>query len=294
MKSKEKKRIRNCKILKLAFSLLILNFAVIVMGESIVFEGKLPGSVKIKKEKDGTVLCLNSPQAVNLSLKENTVEANVLYKLSFQAKISGPGGSSKFDPKKNKDFPSWEIRIKDAQDRLPYEGHLKYPWQKCFSAKWRTYQQSFYTPATGRKLQLIISNGSGKNSLMVRNIKLKKVISQNILINSDFAGGEFDYSGWNELSKAKLATAGDKTKLEIQAGGYALSDAVPICPGKYTFGGRIFPELFFYDADMIRLNCKRIRTRTFSTPDKAAYLRFFFGAGKISEISLRCIKKEGK
>ncbi len=290
MKSEAGYKNKRSRFIKSIFLLSALNFAVTSAGEEISFEKSLPKGGEIKKEGNNTVLSLKSPETVSLASKDTAVEPNTLYQVKLEAKVNG----SELDPNKNKYLPYWEIRIKDTENRLPHEGHLKYPWQKCFSTKWRTYQQSFYTPATGKKLQLIVSNGSGKNSIMIRNAVLKKVISQNILINSDFSGGEFDYSGWNELSKAKLVKDKGTVKLEIPAGGYALSDPVPVFPGKYTFSGMPLPELFFYDADMMRLNCKRIRSNTFSTPENAAYLRFFFVSGKIGKISLRHIKKEGK
>lgn len=239
---------------------------------------------------------LNAKNSDNIFSKEFTVNPNTKYKLSFKAKVIGLD-SNKLNPiDDNEKLPSWEIKILDSKGRLPFEGYLKNSWQCCFSNDLYDYQQTFYTPATACKLQIIFHNGLGKKSLVVENIKLEKITNDNILINSDFSGGKYDYSGWSELNRAQLIEEKGVIKLNIKAGGYALTDPVPISPGKYIFKGMPnVPEMFFYDADMMRIDLiKRIRTRTFTTPANVAYLQFFFHEGDIGKFSLKKITKEIK
>lgn len=289
-----------CIVLFLVLSLAINTIAgenkIVFKGENFsdCIGGKVPPGIKVIKEGAVSVLCLKSKNKINLVLKEIPVKPHIRYKLSFQAKINNANRKLKFNQKDNK-LPFWEIRILDSKGRLPYEGYLKHKWQHCFSVAWRKYQQTFYTPETGRKLQIVFSNGSGKNTLLVKNIKLERIISENILINSDFAGGQFDYSGWNDLNRAHLVEEKGKTSLKVNPGGYAVTDHVPITPGKYVFTGLpCIPEMFFYDSDMMRIDFKRIRTKTFATPDNAKYMQFFFGYDITKKFSLKKLKTERK
>ncbi|MEA2012148.1 MAG: hypothetical protein U9O87_03560 [Verrucomicrobiota bacterium] len=287
------------------FLVLSLTMKTIAGENNVVFKaknfsdciaGKVPSGVKVIETRDVSVLSLQSKNRINVFLKDIPVEPHIRYKLSFQVKVSGIDNKSKlniFDD--NSKLPSWEIRILDSKGRLPYEGYLKNSWQRCFSADWHNYQQTFYTPKTAAKLQIIFSNGTEGNSILIRDIKVIKIISDNILINSDFLGAEFDYSGWSELNRAQLIKEKGVTKLNINPGGYALTDPVPIALGKYIFAGMAnIPEMFFYDADMMRINVKRIRNKTFSTPANIAYIQFFFSKGKIGKFSLKQIKTEKK
>ena len=209
------------------------------IGEHI--QSKLPAGIEILDPgKPSATLCLKSKKSVSLFLNTIPVKPDSSYNLTFEAKIDGPGSGLKFNPTGNNEngLPYWEIRVLDAKGRLPHEGHFKNIWQRCFSGNWRVYRQSFRTPPAAKELRIIFANGSGRDAIMIKNIKLEKIIAENLLLNSDFSGGKFDYSGWSELSRAELIEEKGETKLEIKTGGYALTYPVPISPGKYIFAGR--------------------------------------------------------
>lgn len=256
-----------------------------------------------------------------VKLKNIPVEANTCYTLSFDGKTSG-GDTLKNNSQmmiffydyarggKGKSLPGWSVTQYDAEGKK-----LPNPRSAFFRAiihdDYFRYTDTFYTHRKAAFAEITFSNnGNYLNDVFIDNVKLEKRPDTKVLnINSDFSAGIYDYSGWQNVRKARIeAKENGKPMMVIDSKGGIFADPVPVEPGKkYKVTYKIAPSekwahcgLAFMDADyhqtrtskqFIRVAPEKAGTPeiTFSPAEGEVYMFPFVMDGTVESVAVESI-----
>lgn len=193
---------------------------------------------------------------VTVKLKKIPVEANTCYTLSFKGKVRGSDTLKNnsqlmiffYDyarAGKGKPLPGWSVTLYDKQGKK-----LPNPRSAFFRAiihdDYFRYTDTFYTHRNAAFAEITYSNnGNHFNDILIDNVQLKKREASKVLnINSDFSAGIYDYSGWQNVKKAKIeAQENGKAMMHIEPKGGIYADPVPVEQGKrYKITYKIAPS----------------------------------------------------
>lgn len=192
------------------------------------------------------------------------VEPDTAYQLSFDAEGETDGGR-------------WVVHLRDAEGNLPFDGALEGEWQTLSAGK-KTYVHVFRTPSDVSTCELVLKDAAGQPA----NVRLEKLDPDTLLINGDFATGNF--SGWSEHYNTRMVEIEGRPALRIEQNGYVLTDHVPIPgEGRYSLKGKQgipWPTVLAYDSQRNLLRSIKLeRDRTFVVPEGTASVRALFQTG---------------
>ncbi len=180
-----------------------------------------------------------APKA-SMTTREWKVEPATAYELTMEVRMDGPNNLENKPPmeyyfknkvSKSPRLPQWRLNFK-LQDGKTVSQHGIYRRILNPDNQWHTITDRFYTPRNTATLQLSI-NGGDEDRLTIRRIKLEKLpVSEVISINSDFALGEYNYSGIMTLVRGCLDKNEEGQAILAMPTGWYMSYGIPVNGGE--------------------------------------------------------------
>jgi len=245
------------------------------------------------------------------------------YRLSFSAKIDGPGNfedSPQLEylfmyhdkAKMGRKMASWKVRFYDPEGKKTQSGHLNF-WQCIFSKDFQIYQDEFYTSGTAAFMSVEFSAGERADSLYVKDLSIKEIDNSKTLnLNPEFKLGNHNYSGLRTVSKGQMITGNDAvTRLDLR-NGWAVSDLIPVRTGdnliisisakgfkkmgaalKFNYCGQDGKALLKDRGDLrIPEGKEKTMSYDFTVPENVFFVEFILGGAVYNWVKLERILNE--
>lgn len=191
------------------------------------------------------------------SSRKFRIEPQTPYRLSFSARIDGPGNfedspqleylfMSLDKAKAGRMLAGWKIRFMDEQGNEVKQKHARF-WHYVFSKDLLKYQDEFYSPRDASWLSLEFCAGETEDSLLIADMRIEKIaVLETLNFNPQFKLGKYNYSGFSQVHKGKIIAGKDGDfKLDL-SGGWAVSEDIPVKAGekiKVAVSGKFFKPM---------------------------------------------------
>lgn len=171
---------------------------------------------------------------------------------------------------------SWEIKLFDADGRIPEGGCLNASWQQ-FHVGITAYSQSFRAPgdAVRGEMSVNLTKGSADG------IKISGLRTENrLMVAPSKFTSKNDYSGFDERSRAMLAEKNGAIVLLPENYGYALSEEIPLEDGAEYQIRLDWRSVLIFDKDRKLTGGLDPRALTHRGSEQHAYMRILVNGGK--------------